>query len=81
MVITVAAIYEGGFLRLKEPVPLQDKAEVRVVIETTEADDHASDNTDPTGWIALRSLIGIIEDAPPDMAANHDHYLYGAPRR
>ncbi len=81
MVITVAAIYERGLLRLKEPVPLQDNAEVRVVIDTAPCEATSTTEGDPTGWSALQSLVGIVEDAPPDMAENHDHYLYGFPRR
>ncbi len=80
MVITVAAVYEDGVLKPKHPVPLEDKAEVRVVIETIEPSPPV-DDADPTGWDALNSLIGIIDNAPPDMAENHDHYLYGFPRR
>lgn len=51
------------------------------MIETDDAAADATDSADPTGWAALRRLVGIIKDAPPDMAVNHDHYLYGAPRR
>lgn len=28
----------------------------------------------------LGDLIGVVRDAPPDLAEGHDHYLYGAPR-
>lgn len=28
----------------------------------------------------LESLAGTV-DAPPDWAAEHDHYLYGTPKR
>lgn len=30
----------------------------------------------------LESLIGLVEDrdGPDDVAENHDHYLYGAPK-
>ncbi|RPJ54902.1 MAG: hypothetical protein EHM23_27855 [Acidobacteria bacterium] len=31
-------------------------------------------------WRVLESLIGTV-DAPPDWAAEHDHYLYGTPKR
>jgi hypothetical protein len=26
-------------------------------------------------------LVGAMRDAPPDLSENHDHYLYGSPRR
>ena len=32
------------------------------------------------GWDFLTSLIGSVE-APADWATEHDHYLYGSPRR
>ncbi len=37
----------------------------------------AKDDDDPTGWRAAEEPIGFIKDAPPDMAENHDEYLYG----
>jgi hypothetical protein len=33
-----------------------------------------------TAWEVLDSLAGSVA-APPDWAAEHDHYLYGAPKR
>ena len=29
----------------------------------------------------LGDLIGSVPDLPTDMAAQHDHYLHGAPKR
>lgn len=29
----------------------------------------------------LGDLVGSVPDLPPDMAAQHDHYLHGAPKR
>jgi predicted DNA-binding ribbon-helix-helix protein len=29
----------------------------------------------------LKDLIGVIRDAPRDLAEGHDGYLYGSPRR
>jgi len=62
-------------LQPKEPVQLQERTEVEVLIPTQSPSDD-----DPTGWAAARALIGFIEDAPADMAEHHDHYLYGRPR-
>jgi hypothetical protein len=31
-------------------------------------------------WDSLESMTGMIE-APRDWSAEHDHYLYGVPRR
>ena len=29
----------------------------------------------------FRELIGSVEDLPPDMAKNHDHYIHGTPKQ
>ena len=35
-----------------------------------------------TGWgRALLEVAGTADDLPPDLSANHDHYLYGTPKR
>ena len=76
MTTAVKAIYENGVFRPKEPVHLQERTEVEVLIPTQSPSDD-----DPTGWAAARSLIGFIEDAPADMAEHHDHFLCGRPRK
>jgi hypothetical protein len=35
----------------------------------------------PTIWDKLLELAGTAKGLPPDAARNHDHYLYGAPKR
>ena len=29
----------------------------------------------------MRPFIGILDNMPPDFSINHDHYLYGKPKR
>ena len=29
----------------------------------------------------LVDLAGMVKEGPPDLGTNHDHYLYGAPKR
>lgn len=43
-------------------------------------DESASTSTlaDIAAWA---ETLPIIEDAPTDLAAQHDHYLYGTPKR
>lgn len=77
MTTAVKAIYEDGVFKPMEPLELREKTEVEVLIPSPV---HADDD-DPTGWKAAEELIGFIKDAPPDMAENHDFYLYGRPRR
>ena len=75
MTIAVKAIYEDGVFKPTEPVQLQERTEVEVLVPTS-----APSEDDPTGWAAAQALIGFIDDAPADMAEHHDDYLYGRPR-
>jgi predicted DNA-binding antitoxin AbrB/MazE fold protein len=73
--MTVKAIYENGVFKPIEPVHLDEHTEVQVLVPT----EARADADDPTGWNAAEELIGLIEDAPVDMAERHDHYLYSRP--
>jgi predicted DNA-binding antitoxin AbrB/MazE fold protein len=66
MTLTIHATYENGVLKPKEPLALDEGAEVELIVMTPLLDDD-----DP-----LDAVIGICE-GPPDGAANHDQYLYG----
>jgi hypothetical protein len=35
----------------------------------------------PTLLERFRHIVGIVDDLPPDFSENHDHYLYGTPKR
>jgi hypothetical protein len=75
MATVVKAVYENGVFKPKEPLQLQERTEVEVLIPAqSPADD------DQAGWAAARALIGFIDDAPANMAEHHDHSLYGRPR-
>jgi hypothetical protein len=64
---------KNGQILLNEPVALPEGAEVNVeVIENGEPQS--------TIWDKLRALAGTVE-GPEDWAENHDHYLYGTPKR
>ena len=67
------AIYEDGVFKPQGPVHLEEHTEVEVLIP----ERPSSDADDPTGWKAAEALIGFIEDAPADIAENHDSYLCG----
>jgi hypothetical protein len=74
--MTIKAIYENGVFKPREPVQLEEYTEVEVLIPTP----RSPHSDDPTGWKAAEALIGFIDDAPADMAENHDLYLYGQPK-
>jgi predicted DNA-binding antitoxin AbrB/MazE fold protein len=79
--MTITAVYENGVFRPLEPVDLPDKTTVEIVHlsvleKPTEKDDYP-----------LMRLVEIAKqfpgdpDRPADFAAQHDHYLYGTPKR
>jgi predicted DNA-binding antitoxin AbrB/MazE fold protein len=72
---TIKAVYEGGVFKPREPVSLEDHAEVEVLIpdQTTPSVD------DPTGWKAIRRLIGAGKTMSPNVAERHDDHLYDDP--
>ena len=87
----------GGVVVLKDPKALPEGTVVRVepvekaVVEPTkgtelekppepeEAGEERSDG--PTIWEELRKLAGTAKGLPSDLARNHDHYLYGLPKK
>ncbi len=76
MTTTVNAVYENGVFKPEEPVALEEKAKVRLTIETTPAAPQGDE--DPTGWKTARELVGCITEelVAPDVALNHDRYIY-----
>ncbi len=74
MTTAVTAIYENGVFKPEGPVDLEERTKVHLVIERT---SDAVEDDDPTGWKTAMALKGCIKNAPPDMAEDHDRYLYG----
>ncbi len=58
----------------KDPVNLQEKTEVEVLIPS----DPVRDDDDPTGWKAARQFIGMWKDATSgeNVGEDHDKYIY-----
>jgi predicted DNA-binding antitoxin AbrB/MazE fold protein len=75
MTTAVKAIYEDGVFKPKEPVQLEEKTEVEVLIPSPPAPDP----DDPTGWKAIDKLLGSVRSGLTDVSEKHDDYLYGDP--
>ena len=75
MTTTVKAVYEGGVLKPKVPLALEEHAEVEVLVLRPVA----RDADDPTGWKAIDSLIGAASGERSDASERHDEILYGDP--
>jgi predicted DNA-binding antitoxin AbrB/MazE fold protein len=84
MTTNLKAIYEQGVLRLKEPLSLPDGAEVDVTVISHEEDNgERSQGMEERSWDALTQLLTdcAIDTGVRDLASQHDHYLYGIPKR
>ena len=76
MTITVEATYANGVLRPDQPLPLAENEKVQVTVESAR----------PPIW---ERIVALTADAPPDElaklpidgASQHDHYIYGTPKR
>lgn len=80
MTTNLKAIYEKGILRLQEPLPLPEGAEVEVSVSLTEPENGKhSQKTEAQSWDTLAQLLNecAIDTGVSDLAQQHDHYLYG----
>jgi hypothetical protein len=79
---TVKAKFDGRVFVPEEPVDLPVGYELEIAIES-----QSSENGAKKGKTALQELVEILKSYPPnpelptDLAAQHDHYLYGSPKR
>ena len=90
MSITIDATYEDGVLKPAQPLPLSEHEKVRVTVEAHPAKLQSEPATmEPAREPIWERLAKLAADAPPeelaklptDGASQHDHYLYGSPKR
>ena len=79
--MTIAGTVQNGVVILEGAPTIPDGTRVEVVIPAPPPPDVAPvQKGEPT----IRSLLkfaGRANDLPADIAAQHDHYLHGAPKR
>jgi hypothetical protein len=76
--IAINAHYDGRVIVPDEPVDLPPNQALVVRIEKKEPDQSVARES-ALAWLAANA----IDDAevPSDLADQHDHYLYGVPKR
>lgn len=72
---SVKAVYEDGVFKPTEPVELEERTVVEVVLPPAAATDEEI----AAEWKKIDEMCGFIKGLPSDMAENHDRYLYGDP--
>lgn len=75
--MSFTAVVENGAIRLPAGVNLPDGT--KVIVAPAEAS--TSDAGDPSLFESLGEFVGCIDTGLGDLAENHDHYLYGTPKR
>ena len=62
-------------------LPKLPPADFRLVVEKVH-ELELTPRKPKTSWgKALMEVAGTADDLPPDLSVNHDHYLYGTPKR
>jgi len=74
MSITIDVVFDGEVLRPQQPLELTPNQHYSITIETE------SESTSVNAWEYLATLAGTI-DGPTDWSTEHDHYIYGTPKR
>ena len=75
---------KNGKIHLSKPAPLPDGTivEVRPVKKPSKLPKRPKAKAMPKSLAErLAPIIGMAKHRPPDMAEQHDHYLYGTPKR
>lgn len=72
---------KNGVVVLEPGIALPEGVPVRVEIAFAKGAEAALDEDGRTLGEKLLKYAGKAVGLPPDAARNHDHYLYGTPRR
>ena len=82
--MTLQGIIQGGVVVLQGGTSLPEGTKV-AIIPCPDANANGSAENQPSIWDKLTRLAEWAEsqpgDLPVDLAANHDHYLHGLPKR
>ena len=75
MTTTLTAVFDGKVLRPEKPLKLKPNTRCKLTLQSLP-------KKGPKGGLyeLLEKLTGSIE-MPEDWAEEHDHYLYGTPKR
>jgi hypothetical protein len=85
MTRTLTVLFDGEVLRPKESVDLRANTYYQVIIQDEADDDAHDDATTTSGQDEKHPLAKFtkyaIDTGISDLAEQHDHYLYGTPKR
>ena len=70
---------EKGMIVLDEPIPLEEG--LRVLVDFAPPETETRTQKSASFKERYATVIGKAEGLPEDAAENHDHYLYGVPKK
>ncbi len=79
MTTTFSVIFDGEVLRPEKPLDLVPNTRYLIVVQLA-LPLELENETPGDVYDLLQSLAGTY-DGPEDWSAEHDHYLYGTPKR
>ena len=79
--MTYKGYVKNGVIVLDEPAGLKDGDRVSVRPLRTRVRTTRKGRRPATLYERLKSVVGKAKGLPPDAAVNHDHYLYGLPKK
>ena len=71
--MSIAGTFKNGVIVPDVPLSVPDGTRVQVVVPQDQEGAPTLTN--------LLDLAGCVKGLPPDFAAQHDHYLYGTPKK
>jgi predicted DNA-binding antitoxin AbrB/MazE fold protein len=75
---TIHAVYENGVFRPTDPVDLPESSTVELMVRASQP----AEGKRPLAKLAeIAGQFPENPDLPRDFAEQHDHYLYGTPKR
>ena len=79
--MTVRGHVKNGVVLVEPGVTLPEGAEVKMEVASGGEEEAILDEHGQTLGQKLLKYAGKAVGLPPDAARNHDHYLYGTPKR
>jgi hypothetical protein len=80
--MVIHAVYENGVFRPTEAVELPENCRVTIVVDNEPlANSPASCDAPLASLAALAAAHPENPDLPADFSEQHDHFLYGTPKR
>ena len=77
--MTLHGQVRGGVIVFEPPVALPEGAKVQVEVIQPQAEAVAAEAQ--SLYDRLKPFVEAAKGLPSDLAAQHDHYLYGTPKR